>query len=182
VYAATGEKKDPARKIASPRNAYRCKDGRWVALSGSTDAMARRVFEAMGRPELVDDPRFATNEARLANDAELDRMIADAVQKMNLDECLALFRQKGVTLGPIYDAPQLLSDRHVVQRECYVALETDDGPAVMHNITPRLSRTPGAIRRPAPGLGQHTGELLREAGVDDAEIQTMRERGAIRCL
>ncbi len=180
VYAATGEKKDPARKIASPRNAYRCKDGRWVALSGSTDVMARRVMEAIGRPELADDPRFSTNEARLENDAELDGMIAGAVKEMSLDECLALFRRKGVTLGPVYDAPQLLADQHVVRRQCYIALDSDDGAVVMHNVTPRLSRTPGAIRRPAPGLGQHTGELLREAGVDEAEIQAMRARGAIR--
>src|SRR5690606_39022646 len=123
-----------------------------------------------------------TNEARLANDEELDGMIADAIKKMNLDECLGLFRSKGVTLGPVYDAPQLLSDRHVVGRECYIALEADQGAAVMHNVTLRLSRTPGSIRRPAPGLGQHTGELLKEAGIGDAEIRAMQKRGAIRCL
>jgi crotonobetainyl-CoA:carnitine CoA-transferase CaiB-like acyl-CoA transferase len=180
VYAATGQNKDSTRKIASPRNSYQCRDGRWVALSGSTDIMARRVMEAIGRPELADDPKFATNEARLANDVELDGMIADAVRQMNLDECLALFRGKGVTLGPIYDPPQLLADRHVIERECYVALEADQGAAVMHNITPRLSATPGAIRRPAPKLGQHTSELLREAGLSDDTIQAMRDRGAIR--
>lgn len=182
VYAETGKKADPTRKIASPRNAYRCKDGRWVALSGSTDIMAQRVMEAIGRPNLIHDPRFSTNEARLANDDELDGMIADAIKKMSLDECLCLFRSKGVTLGPVYDAPQLLSDRHVVGRECYIALEADQGAAVMHNVTPRLSRTPGSIRRPAPELGQHTGELLKEAGIGDAEIRAMQKRGAIRCL
>src|SRR5690606_19351511 len=61
LYAATSTVPDPTRKIASPRGAYQCSDGRWVALSGSTDTMARRVLEAIGRPELFDDPRFATN-------------------------------------------------------------------------------------------------------------------------
>jgi len=182
VHAATGVMKDAMQKIASPRNAYRCKDGKWVALSGSTDVMAYRVLEAIGRPELIDDPRFRSNEDRLLNDAELDGMIADFVKKMDLDECLAWFRQKGVTLGPMYDAAQILSDPHVVQRACYVALDAREGGGdVMHNITPRLSRTPGSFRRPAPALGEHTEELLKEAGVDEEKIRAMHAKGAIRC-
>lgn len=180
AYAATGQVRDPARKIASPRNAYRCKDGGWVAMSGSTDTMAHRVMEAIGRSELAEDPRFATNDARLANDAALDKLVADAIASMDTDECLALFRSKGVTVGPIYDAARLLEDEHVVKRECYVALQ-DDRNTVMHNVTPRLSDTPGTIRRPAPAIGEHTVELLREAGLSFLEIAEMNKRGTIRC-
>lgn len=181
VCAATGQVPDFSRKIASPRNAYRCNDGRWVALSGSTDTMAYRVMDAIGRPELKNDPRFASNEARLENDAQLDAWIARKVAEMSLDECLAFFRAKGVTLGPVYDAGQLLDDPHIVQRASYVALEAGDSSAVMHNVTPRLSKTPGAIRRAAPRLGQHTEEILAEAGVDPSAIQALKNKGAIRC-
>lgn len=180
AHAVTGRVPDPSRKIASPRGVYLCKDRRWVAMSGSTDTMARRVLEAIGKGSLIDDPRFATNAARLENDSDLDRMIAAAIAAMDQQECLQLFRSKGVTVGPIYNAAALLADKHVADRGCYVSVEDGDG-IVMHDVTPRLSQTPGAIRRKAPAIGEHTSELLREAGVGDAEMQVMSNRGAIRC-
>jgi crotonobetainyl-CoA:carnitine CoA-transferase CaiB-like acyl-CoA transferase len=178
-YAATRRVQEPNLKIASPRGVYRCKDGRWAAMSGSTDTMARRVMEAIGQGALASDPRFATNAARLANDAELDGMVARFIAEMDLPECLTLFRAKGVTVGPIYDAPQLLADEHVVERGCYVSVGSQE--TVMHAVTPRLSGTPGAIRREAPALGEHTRALLQEMGVDGAAVQAMAERGAIKC-
>ncbi|MCC2595612.1 CoA transferase [Pusillimonas sp. MFBS29] len=181
VYAATRVQPDATQKLASPRNVYRCRDGRWVALSGSTDVMARRVMEAIGHPALADDPRFSTNEARLKNDVELDQLVADYVKGMTQEECLELFRGKGVTMGPVYDTAQVLADPHIIGRECYLALGDDEEGVVMHNITPRLSRTPGSIRRPAPKLGQHTVEVLSEAGISNDEITAMQERGAVKC-
>lgn len=180
AFAATGRVADPSLKIASPRGVYRCSDGRWVAMSGSTDAMARRVLGAIGKAEMADDPRFATNSARLANDAALDAMIGSAIATMDRDECLALFRSKGVTVGPIYDSAQLLADEHIVARNCYVAAGDADATLV-HSVTPRLSGTPGSIRRGAPSIGQHTSELLLEAGASDDEIAAMSRSGAIRC-
>ena len=100
---------------------------------------------------------------------------------MDQPDCLALFRSKGVTVGPIYDASQLLADEHVARRECYVAVGDGDG-TVMHNVTPRLSGTPGGIRRTAPAIGEHTAELLEEAGVAKADLEAMSGRGAIRCI
>ncbi|KQT11243.1 CaiB/BaiF CoA transferase family protein [Ramlibacter sp. Leaf400] len=180
AFAATGRVQDASVKIASPRGVYRCRDGTWVAMSGSTDAMARRVLEAIGKSELASDPRFATNSARLANDAELDGLIAAAIAQLDQAECLALFRSRGVTVGPIYDAGQLLADEHVAGRGCYVSADDADR-TVMHNVTPRLSRTPGSIRHRAPSIGENTVELLREVGVQEAAIAAMSARGAIRC-
>lgn len=176
--AATGRVPDPDGKIASPRGVYRCRDGRWVAMSGSTDTMARRVLEAIDQGPLADDPRFVTNEVRLANDAELDRMIGGFVARMDLAECLALFRSKGVTVGPIHDAAQLLEDEHVKGRACY--LDSGQG-TVMHNVTPRLSGTPGRVRCDAPAIGEHTAQVLREAGCPEDELKALAARGVIRC-
>lgn len=178
--SATGRVADPTVKIASPRGVYRCRDGRWVAMSGSTDAMARRVLHAIGHGPLAEDARFATNASRLANDAALDALIGEAIGEMDQTECLALFRAKGVTVGPIYDAAQLLADVHVAERGCYVNAQDADGTLV-HGVTPRLSGTPGRIRQPAPAIGQHTLELLREAGASEAEMQALARTGAIRC-
>lgn len=183
LHAAGAPEADPDLKIASPRGAYRCRDGGWVALSGSTDAMARRVLEAIGRPELASDERFVTNAARLAHDRELDTLIADFIAARDQAECLALFRAKGVTVGPIHDAARLLRDEHVRERGCYVAVEDRAGrpDTVMHQVTPRLSATPGALRRGAPALGEHTAELLAELGLAESDLRPLVERGAVRC-
>ena len=159
AYAATGTDPEPGRKIASPRGSYRCKDGLWVSMSGSTEAMARRVF------------------------AQVDRLVSDFIATLDQAECLALFRSKGVTVGPVYAPPQLLNDPHVAERGVYVQLDAAEGepPTVMHQVTPRLQGTPGSIRRPAPRRGQHTRELLAELGATDAEAEALQGQGAIEC-
>lgn len=183
AYAATGVDAEPGRKIASPRGSYCCKDGLWVSMSGSTDTMARRVFEAIGQGPLFDDPRFATNAARLAHDQELDAMVAAFIAELTQAECLALFRRHGVTVGPIYAPPQLLADPHVAQRGVYVRLDSGDGspPTVMHQVTPRLLGTPGSIRRAAPQRGQHTAEVLQELGATPAQCASLQQQGGIEC-
>lgn len=183
LFAATGADPEPGQKIASPRGSYRCKDGLWVSMSGSTDTMAKRVFEAMGQTDLFFDPRFSSNAARLENDAELDAMVADFMLQRNQDECLKHFRQHGVTVGPIYAPPQLIQDAHVVQRGVYVQCDAGDGtePTVMHQVTPRLLGTPGSIHRAAPLRGQHTEELLTELGANAQACQALQIQGAIEC-
>ena len=152
-------------------------------MSGSTDAMARRVFEAIGQGALFDDPRFASNAARLAHDAEIDAMVQGFIGTLDLDACLALFRSKGVTVGPIQDVEQLLQDPHVQARGAYVrtTVPGHPQPVVAHNVTPRLSATPGRFRRPAPRCGEHTAELLAELGLDPAAIQSLVQQGSIAC-
>lgn len=183
AYAATGTDPEPGRKIASPRGSYRCKDGLWVSLSGSTETMARRVFDAIGQAALFEDPRFCTNAARLAHDAQVDRLVSDFIATLDQAECLALFRSKGVTVGPVYAPPQLLNDAHVAERGVYVQVDAAEGepPTVMHQVTPRLQGTPGSIRRPAPRRGQHTRELLAELGATQAETEVLQVQGAIEC-
>lgn len=183
TYAATGRDPEPGRKIASPRGSYRCKDGLWVSMSGSTETMARRVFDAIGQAALFEDPRFSTNAARLAHDAQVDRLVSDFIATLDQAECLALFRSKGVTVGPVYAPPQLLNDAHVAERGVYVQVDATEGepPTVMHQVTPRLQGTPGSIRRPAPRRGQHTRELLAELGATEAETEALQDQGAVEC-
>lgn len=166
MFAATGEKVDPARKISSPRGSYRCSDGKWVAMSGSTETMARRVFDAIGMLHLLQDERYSTNAARLDHDAEIDELVADFIGARTQEEVLQHFQSKGVTLGPVLDPEQLLQDAHVAGRGVYVRLDDGSGqpPTVMHGITPRLHGSPGAFRRRAPRLGEHTEEVLAELG------------------
>jgi crotonobetainyl-CoA:carnitine CoA-transferase CaiB-like acyl-CoA transferase len=176
--AATGRPAETL-KIASPRGAYRCADGGWVSLSGSTDGMARRVFEAIGKAELFDDPRFATNAARLAHDEEIEAMLRDFIGGMDREAALTLFRERGVTVGPIHDAASLLRDPHIAARGVYV--EEEGVGTVMHAVTPRLSGTPGGLRRTAPRCGEHSAAILGELGAEAAEVAALAAKRAVRC-
>ncbi len=179
---ATGRRAPPGEKISSPRGVYQCADGAWVSMSGSTDVMARRVFEAIGQADLFDDPRYATNAARLAHDREVDAMVAAFIATLDQASCLEHFRSRGVTVGPIYDPGTLIHDPHIVARAAYLRLDREDGsePLVMHAVTPRLCGTPGAIRRAAPSLGEHSDEVLSSLGADAAVLAALRSKGVIR--
>ena len=165
---------------AAPRNAYRCKDGKYVGLSASIQKMAERVFRAVGRPDLVDNPRYRTNADRVKHAEELDAIIGAFVAQRTQAENVAYFEQAEVTIGPIYDISQIIEDPHVVAREIladYPDAEMESFP--MHHVVPRLTGTPGSIRAPAPRLGEHNRELLREVGVDEAAYSRLLAAGAV---
>lgn len=166
--------------IAAPRNIYQSKDGGYLALSASIQSMSARLFQAIGRPELVDDPRFRTNSDRLDHVEELDRIIQEYVGRYTQAENLAYFRQCAVTIGPVYDIAQLIEDEHIVERDIMISMpDAQMGSLPMHNIVPRLSNTPGRLRRPAPELGENTFEVLSTINVDAAQFAALKEQGII---
>jgi len=140
----------------APRNAYECADGKWMVMSGSTQRMAMRILEAIGKAELINDARFATNAARLQNIDALDELIGSFVRQRTLQENLAHFESCEVTVGPVLSVDQLMQDEHVVEREVLVNMPDEElGGVLMHNVFPRLSRTPGSIRSSGPAVGEH---------------------------
>lgn len=147
----------------SPRNVYRCSDGKHVAMSGSMQSMAERIFDAIGRPDLKSDPKFATNDARVENRDELDMIIGDFIERRTQQESLELFEQAKVTVGPVCSVADLVEHPYIKLREVLVKTQDDEiGEIEMHNVVPRLSETPGALRRPAPSVGEHTRDVMRE--------------------
>jgi formyl-CoA transferase len=165
-YRLTGKAKERTGSrstTSAPRNVYRCKDGRYVALSASTQKMAERTFRAIGRADLVEDPRYRTNAGRVKRAAELDAIIGAFVAGRTQEENVAFFEKVEVTIGPIYDSAQILEDPHFIEREILADYPDDDmGFFPMHHVVPRLLGTPGAIRARAPKLGEHNAELLSE--------------------
>ena len=147
----------------APRNVYQCSDGGYVAMSGSMQSMAMRILDTIGRGELKTDPRFATNEGRVANRNELDAIIGTFIGARTTEENLALFETAGVTVGPVCSMKDLLDHPYTMGREAIVEVEDADlGSLPMHNVVPRLSASPGGFRRAAPRLGEHTSEILAE--------------------
>ena len=182
IYRHTGKIKQRmgnASNTSAPRNIYRCADGGFVALSGSIQAMAKRIFETIGQPGMIDDPRFRTNTDRVRNRALVDAAVGGWFAERPRDEALARMRAAGVTAGPVYDIADAMADPHFQQREVLVEVEDRDlGSIPVHNIVPRLSGTPGVWRHAAPTLGEHTDVLLASVGYDPADIARLRANGS----
>ncbi|MBL6454085.1 CoA transferase [Belnapia sp. T6] len=167
---------------AVPRNAYRTRDGSWVCLSASTQGMTEKLFRSLGRPELIEDPRFRTNADRIRHGEELDAIIAGYIAERDLAAVLAHFDAAGVTIGPIMDAAMLAEDRYVVEREALIEVpdaEMPGGWLPMHGMVPRLSATPGILARPAPALGEHNAAVLGPL-LGEAELARLRAEGIVR--
>jgi len=175
IYKTTGKVKErsgSASNTVSPRNVYRCNDGKFVALSGSTQTVALRIFEVIGHPEMKDDPRFATNVARVRHRDLVDTAVAQWFLTRDQSTALAEMRAAGATVGPVYDITDIVTDHHFTEREIIVEVEdADNGSLPQHNIFPRLSETPGAFRYPAPKIGEQTAEILAEIGMSIADLE-----------
>ena len=164
---------------SSPRNVYRCRDGGYVAMSASTQTMARRVFHTIGRPEMSEDPRFCSNSARVEHRELVDAAVGAWFAARPREEALRLMREASVTVGPVYTIADAMADRHFRERGIIVdAADRELGRVAMHDIFPRLSQTPGTWRRPAPSLGEHTDAILTEAGLEPEAIARLRQQGA----
>lgn len=165
---------------SAPRNIYKTADGKWICLSASTQAMAEKLFRAIGRPDMITDERFANNDLRLQNVAELNAILADYIGALPQAGCMAHFQQTGVTVAPIYDMEDIERDPHFHQRNIVVELpDVEMGTVPVHNISPRLSHTPGVFRRPAPRLGEDTCDVLRELGFSFDQVNELEQEGVI---
>jgi crotonobetainyl-CoA:carnitine CoA-transferase CaiB-like acyl-CoA transferase len=183
LYRVSGEKprRTGSRSLTtSPRNVYGTSDGRFIAISASIQAMAERLFRAIGRADMIDDPKFRTNTDRVRNIDECDGIVAAWIAERTLAENMALFEAAEVTATPIYEIDQLLEDPHVQARGVIVEAPDDEaGSVLMHNIIPRLSDTPGQLRSAAPRLGQHTRSVLEAIGYDAERLALLAAAGVI---
>lgn len=166
---------------SAPRNAYLCKDGRYVSLSASIQKMAERLFRSIGRPDLIDNPKFRTNADRVRNAEELDAIIGAFIIERTQAENVAFFEEAEVTIGPIYDTAQILEDQHFIEREVVADYpDPEMGALPMHHVVPRLGGTPGVLRTPAPRLGEHNRSVLAEIGIDEARYAELVASGVVR--
>jgi crotonobetainyl-CoA:carnitine CoA-transferase CaiB-like acyl-CoA transferase len=183
IYRQTGavkERTGSGSNTSAPRNVYRCQDGRYVALSGSTQAMARRIFTVIGRADMMTDARFSSNAARVQHRALVDETVGGWFAARTREEALRTMRKAGVTAGPVYTIADAVADEHFRERAILVDVEdTELGTVPMHNIVPRLSPGAGAWRRPAPGLGEHTDAVLTEAGFDGEDVARLKQEGVL---
>ena len=166
----------------APRNVYACKDGKFVALSASMQTMSERLMRTIGRPELIDDPRFKTNTDRLAHNHILDPIVAEFMGARTQAECLEIFEAADVTVGAVADVEQLANHPYVRERGSLVSLpdaDVEGGRLPMHAAVPRLSETPARMRSPAPDIGQHNDEIYGQIGISAADLQELKQAGVV---
>ena len=169
-----------ASEATAPRNVYATKDGGWVAISASTQAMTERLFAAIGRADLNENPDFKTNAERIKRRLEVDAIVGGWIEERTLAANIAFFEEAGVTAAPVYDIGQFLEDPHVQERGIVFEAPDDEmGEVPMHAVVPRLSRTPGALRTPAPKVGQHNEEVYTRIGYSNERLAALRQRGVI---
>lgn len=164
-----------------PRNAYKTKDGEWVAMSGAAQNIAMNVLRAVGRPELCEDERYNTNEARVKHREELDAIIGGWIAERNRDEVLKTFNEAKAVIGPMYNVAQTMEDAHFVERGSFMHVKDPDfGDMRVCGMLAKFSETPGQIRWTAPmNKGTDNDAVFKELGLTDEELAKLRESGII---
>ena len=181
-YALTGYVRERTGAIipnVAPSNVYPTSDGRLLVVGANHDAVFSRLAEAMGRPELADDPRYDSHVARGRNQAELDDLISQWTASLTADDLRAALDDHGIPNGGIYRAAEMLTDPHFAAREAIVRLAHPElGDFPMQNVVPKLSESPGEVRWVGPSLGEHNAEILQGLlGLSDEQLARYAETG-----
>jgi len=160
----------------APRNVYRCKDGRWVALSAPAQSVAERVMHLVGRGDLTEEPWFASGPGRAAHADEVDEAVAAWVADRTRADVLHEFENARAAVAPIYDIADVLDDPQYAALGSVTSLDDPDlGPLRMQNVPFRLSETPGEVRWAGPRLGEHNAEVLGRLGLSAETIERLAE-------
>ncbi|MCP3817301.1 CoA transferase [Streptomyces sp. A3M-1-3] len=164
----------------APRNTYRTADGRWLAVSTSAQSVAERVMQLVGRPELIDEPWFATGTGRAAHADVLDEAVGGWIAAHGRDEVITAFEKAEAAVAPVYDIRDVMADPQYRALDTVTEVQDDElGPLRMQNVLFRLSETPGAIRWAGRPHGADTEEILTGLGLSGPEISRLREGGAL---
>jgi crotonobetainyl-CoA:carnitine CoA-transferase CaiB-like acyl-CoA transferase len=180
---ATGQAPGPmgtAHPLNAPYQAFPASDG-WITVGAANQENWLRLLEALGAPELRDDPRFVNNAVRMRNLSQLTEALTPLFQRCTVAEWLHRLEESGVPAGPVLDIAQMHADPQALAREMIVeTTHPTAGKVKAIGLPIKFSDTPGGVRKPAPLFGQHTREVLHELGFSDAEIDRMAELGAIQ--
>ncbi|MDX6573511.1 MAG: hypothetical protein QOC86_2667 [Gaiellales bacterium] len=164
----------------APRNVYRTADDRYVAVSSSATSVAARIMRLVGRPDLVDEPWFATGHGRVEHADEIDAAVAAWIGARSRHEVLVAFDEADAAAAPVYDAADILADPHLrATGAIATVVDGELGPIVMTGPIARLSATPAAIRFAGGRHGADTDRVLGELGLSTSELDDLRQRGVV---
>jgi len=175
------ERSGNANQYSAPAAVFRTRDGRWVTLAGSTNALWAANCRAIGRPDLIADPRFAGNADRVRHAAELNGVFSAWCAAHTLEQVLAAFERAQGTIAPVYSIDQVFADPQVRAREAITAVpDADFGTVRMQNVVPRFAGDPCRIRACGGAVGEHNAEVWGGwLGLSESEQRRLRESGVI---
>jgi len=165
----------------APRNTYRTRDGKWVAISTSADTVAQRTMRLVGHPEVIEEPWFRTGAERAEHADELDEMVGGWIAQRDLDEVLRAFEKAGAAIAPIYDTREIMADPQFKALGTFIEVADDElGNMRMQNVAFRMSDTPGEVKFPGRRLGQDNRQVYSELlDLDDARLNELSMAGVI---
>jgi crotonobetainyl-CoA:carnitine CoA-transferase CaiB-like acyl-CoA transferase len=164
----------------SPRNTYRTKDGRWLAVSTSAQNIAERVMRLVGHPEYIDEPWFARGSERAKHAEELDAAVGGWISERTRDEVVEAFEEAGAAVAPIYNIEDIMRDPQYQALSSIITVDDPElGPVKMQNVLFRLSETPGEVEWSGPTLGEHNEEVYRELGIGKDRLDELSEKGVL---
>jgi len=182
-YDGAGVVREPSGSTITgivPTNTYLCADGKYIIIGGNGDSIYQRLMRAIGRPEMAEDEKFATNAKRVENEKEIDEAILAWTQARSSAEALEALRKAGVPNGPIYSVADMMADPHYQARGMFEKVDVGGKPLRIPAIPPILGETPGRTDAPGPALGAHTDEVLEKLlGLKAEERAALRAAGAI---
>jgi CoA:oxalate CoA-transferase len=164
--------------VTSPYGTFKALDG-YINIAPAGDFMWERLARALGREDLIQDPRFLTNDLRCQHRMEINQIITEITSKRTMAEWIEYLNKAGVPCGPIYNVPQAFADPQIRHQEMVLELEQPSGRVKTLGFPLKLSRTPAALHRAAPQLGQHTEEILADLGYSSAAIKDLAAQGVI---
>ncbi|MBU3620459.1 CaiB/BaiF CoA-transferase family protein [Polynucleobacter sp. CS-Odin-A6] len=180
-YSAFGEVRQAGGSALpgiAPSNAYLCADGGYVLVAGNGDSIFKRLMGMIGRNDLAQDPALENNDGRVARVAELDQAIGEWAQTMTTDQALQLLDTVAVPAGKIYTVADIANDPHYKARGNIETIQMNDGTSLdVPGVIPKLSRTPGSIKTLAPDIGENTDAILRDIGLSNDQIESLKARG-----
>lgn len=180
-YSAFGEVRQAAGSALpgiAPTNAYLCADGGYILIAGNGDSIFKRLMKLIGREDLGDDPQLENNDGRVKRVMELDQVIGEWAKTVTTDVALEALDSAAVPAGRIYTVADIAKDPHYKARGNIETIKMQDGTTVdVPSVFPKLSRTPGSIKTLAPDIGQNTEEILRDIGLSDSQVASLKARG-----
>ena len=162
-----------------PSNTYPCRDGSYVVIGANADSIFKRMMRAIDRGDLADDPALASNDGRARQTERIDQAIEEWTRAHDLETVLEILEKAEVPSGRIYSIRDIATDMHYRAREMIERHRLGERDLLLPGIVPKLSETPGETRWIGPRLGEHTDDVLREAGYTPAEIAALRQRRVV---
>jgi crotonobetainyl-CoA:carnitine CoA-transferase CaiB-like acyl-CoA transferase len=181
-YDGAGLIREPAGTTVTgivPTNTYRCADGKYLVIGGNGDSIFVRLMKAIGRDDMADSDRYKSNSDRVKHEPEIDQALKSWCQTLNLCDAMATLEAHRVPCGPVYNAADMMDDKHYKYRELFEQVEINGEPLQSPAIMPKLRDTPGGTEWPGPELGSHTDEILLGLGLDQSYIDALKASGVV---